>query len=165
MCYKVPKAKGTGAAGKIKRTFRTRPIDLADSIPVKQSKSRELRGSVMYVGCDCEKRNGLQDDCQRTECHGSPECLTKPNPTCGPSRFSNGKHLGKPYHYFSSGGGTISGGSYGASAATTGLPSQNRCDVDGGDAIEYEYQCMPAFNTGDNQGGAMLECVCDETAA
>ncbi|KAF7276956.1 hypothetical protein GWI33_009354, partial [Rhynchophorus ferrugineus] len=36
----------------------------------------------------------LQDDCPRSECHGSPECLTDP-PTCGPSEFADCKHLGK----------------------------------------------------------------------
>lgn len=46
----------------------------------------------MYRGCDCERLNGLQDDCPRTDCHGSPACLTNP-PTCGPSEFCNGKHL------------------------------------------------------------------------
>lgn len=61
-------------------------------IPLTESKSRELRGGILYTGCDCEKRNGLQDDCQRTGCHGSPACLTSP-PTCPPSQFSNGKHL------------------------------------------------------------------------
>ncbi|XP_023025851.1 uncharacterized protein [Leptinotarsa decemlineata] len=61
---------------------------------VRQSKSRELRASILYTGCDCEKRDGLQDDCQRTGCHGSPECLTNP-PTCGPSEFCNAKHLGR----------------------------------------------------------------------
>lgn len=43
----------------------------------------------------CEKRNGLQDDCPRTECHGKPECLTLPSPICGPSEFCDGKHLYK----------------------------------------------------------------------
>ncbi|KAG5877333.1 hypothetical protein JTB14_003619 [Gonioctena quinquepunctata] len=50
-----------------------------------RSKSRELRSSILHVGCDCEKHNGLQDDCQRSECHGSPECLTQPDPSCAPS--------------------------------------------------------------------------------
>lgn len=62
---------------------------------LKKCKSREIRSSVLYVGCDCERRNGLQDDCQRTECKGSPECLTKPDPTCCPSQYAQGKHLGK----------------------------------------------------------------------
>lgn len=61
---------------------------------VKQSKSRELRAGVLYRGCDCEKTNGLQDRCPRTDCHGAPECLTKP-PICGPSEFCGGKHLMK----------------------------------------------------------------------
>ncbi|GJQ67897.1 hypothetical protein Trydic_g16657 [Trypoxylus dichotomus] len=53
--------------------------------PIKRSKSRELRASILYTTCDCIKRNGLQDDCPRSECHGSPECLTLPEPVCGPA--------------------------------------------------------------------------------
>ncbi|XP_030759314.1 uncharacterized protein LOC115884778 [Sitophilus oryzae] len=67
-------------------------------IRLKTSKSRELRASILYTGCLCEKRNGLQDDCPRTGCHGSPECLTSP-PSCGPSEFCDGKHLGKKNSY------------------------------------------------------------------
>lgn len=59
-----------------------------------RTNSRELRGGKLYIGCDCEKRNGLQDECQRSLCQGSPECATIP-PTCAPSEFSNGKHLTK----------------------------------------------------------------------
>ncbi|GLV34417.1 uncharacterized protein CBL_09665 [Carabus blaptoides fortunei] len=58
----------------------------------KRAKSRELRAGILYVGCDCEKRNGLQDQCPRSECQGRPPCLTKP-PTCPPSEFANAKHL------------------------------------------------------------------------
>ncbi|KAJ8981666.1 hypothetical protein NQ317_017287 [Molorchus minor] len=90
VCYKVPpKAKKKGQADESSK-------NKAENVTskVKQSKSRELRASILYRGCDCEQRNGLQDDCQRTGCHGSPECLTRP-PTCGPSEFCNGKHLGK----------------------------------------------------------------------
>ncbi|XP_050304289.1 uncharacterized protein LOC126741877 [Anthonomus grandis grandis] len=67
-------------------------------IRLHQSKSRELRASILYTGCQCERRDGLQDDCPRTGCHGSPECLTSP-PTCGPSEFCDGKHLGKKNKY------------------------------------------------------------------
>ncbi|CAH1991771.1 unnamed protein product [Acanthoscelides obtectus] len=63
-----------------------------------RSKSRELRASVLHVGCDCEKHNGLQDDCLRSECHGSPECLSNP-PVCGPSEFAGCKHLGNRLGY------------------------------------------------------------------
>ncbi|XP_057663017.1 uncharacterized protein LOC130898013 isoform X1 [Diorhabda carinulata] len=63
-------------------------------IKLKSAKSRELRGGIFYRGCDCCKWFGLQDDCLRTGCHGSPECLTNP-PTCGPSQFCDGKHLRK----------------------------------------------------------------------
>lgn len=65
-----------------------------EGIDLKESKSRELRAGILYAGCDCEKRNGLQDQCPRSQCQGSPQCLTIP-PTCPPSQFSNGKHLMK----------------------------------------------------------------------
>jgi hypothetical protein len=44
----------------------------------------ELRGGVFHFGCDCTKRNGLQDNCQRIECLGRPPCRTEP-PMCIPS--------------------------------------------------------------------------------
>ncbi|XP_073983452.1 uncharacterized protein [Rhodnius prolixus] len=50
-----------------------------------RQKSFELKNSIMLKGCDCHKHNGLQDNCERSECRGSPECLTQPLPTCGPS--------------------------------------------------------------------------------
>jgi hypothetical protein len=51
--------------------------------PETSYKDQELRGGVFHNGCDCSKRNGLQDDCQRIECQGRPECLTDP-PMCIP---------------------------------------------------------------------------------
>ncbi|KAF5296651.1 hypothetical protein FQR65_LT10191 [Abscondita terminalis] len=74
-----------------------KPGDSNDPKPktkVETCKSRELLGGVLYIGCDCEKRNGLQDECKRRQCQGSPACLTKP-PTCCPSQYSNAKHLKK----------------------------------------------------------------------
>lgn len=50
-------------------------------------KSRELKGSVLITQCECIKRNGLQLDCPRTECHGRPCCTTKPWPSCCPSKY------------------------------------------------------------------------------
>jgi hypothetical protein len=35
----------------------------------------------LYNSCDCRRKNGLQDDCRLTFCHGRPDCLTDP-PTC-----------------------------------------------------------------------------------
>ncbi|EFA10004.1 uncharacterized protein LOC107398615 [Tribolium castaneum] len=94
----------------------------------KRAKSRELRASILYQGCDCEKRNGLQDDCRRTGCHGSPECLTKPEPICGPSEFSNGKHLGKKSGgYVSSSGEVVDAG-----------------DDEGNEKVSVYYNCYPA---------------------
>uniref|UniRef100_A0A1B6C761 Uncharacterized protein n=1 Tax=Clastoptera arizonana TaxID=38151 RepID=A0A1B6C761_9HEMI len=58
--------------------------------------SRELRGGTHYIGCDCYKKNGLQDDCQRMEC-GVPPCTTKPDPCCDNSRFSPTLGIYIPY--------------------------------------------------------------------
>uniref|UniRef100_A0A1B6E8W8 Uncharacterized protein n=1 Tax=Clastoptera arizonana TaxID=38151 RepID=A0A1B6E8W8_9HEMI len=53
---------------------------------IPRTKSQELRGGVMYVGCDCTRKNGLQDDCQRWECGGSPKCVAQnPGPCCIPA--------------------------------------------------------------------------------
>ncbi|KAG5876712.1 hypothetical protein JTB14_038029 [Gonioctena quinquepunctata] len=86
VCYKVCQKNGKKA--------EEVGYQQQDMYRLKQSKSRELRASILYTGCDCEKRDGLQDDCLRTDCRGSPECFTNP-PTCGPSEFCNGKHLAK----------------------------------------------------------------------
>ncbi|CAH1112442.1 unnamed protein product [Psylliodes chrysocephalus] len=59
----------------------------------KRPRSREIKGGVMMFGCHCEKRNGLQDRCQRQGCLGAPECMTKPYASCGPSMYANGQHL------------------------------------------------------------------------
>lgn len=144
MCYKVAKARST-SANKTKKGNRLNATD-ATGIPTKQSKSRELRAGQMYVGCDCEKRNGLQDGCRRTECNGSPECLTLPNPTCGPSQFSNGKHLGQtPYPSIGSGG-------------RRGGPTSAKQDPNDASDVEYEYQCFPANL--DNEAGGNRNCMC-----
>lgn len=49
-------------------------------------KSQELRAGQLYQGCQCWKKNGLQDDCPRWDCGGSrPECRVRPLPVCPPS--------------------------------------------------------------------------------
>lgn len=50
-------------------------------------KERELRGGIFYMGCECVRRNGMQYDCQRTECQGRPQCTKLPFPTCSPARY------------------------------------------------------------------------------
>jgi hypothetical protein len=44
-------------------------------------KRLELGGEGLYNSCDCRRKNGLQNDCRLTFCHGRPQCLTDP-PTC-----------------------------------------------------------------------------------
>lgn len=53
------------------------------------SRSRELRGGRLIANCNCTRRNGLQYDCQRSECQGHPICLTRPYPKCCPALFAN----------------------------------------------------------------------------
>lgn len=112
MCYKIESKGDKNKKSKIDKK--------------KRSKSREIRAGILYRGCDCEQRNGLQDQCPRTGCHGSPECLTKPEPICGPSEFANGKHLGKNYY-------------------KTFL-KENEDEEDGGRQT-VEYNCFPATVT------------------
>ncbi|XP_046661675.1 uncharacterized protein LOC124354914 isoform X2 [Homalodisca vitripennis] len=47
--------------------------------------SVELRSGVLYSGCQCVKRDGLQHDCPRTGCQGKASCMAFPAPKCGPS--------------------------------------------------------------------------------
>ncbi|KAJ3643078.1 hypothetical protein Zmor_025814 [Zophobas morio] len=105
-----------------------RPARRNPTVRAKRAKSRELRSGILHVGCDCEKRNGLQDDCRRTDCMGSPECLTKPEPTCGPSEFCDGKHLYKKYEVKKGGDGDA---------------NANDDDVTG--KVTFFYNCYPAM--------------------
>lgn len=124
MCYKIPGGK------KKKKSKKTEP----DVIRVKKSQSRELRSSQLYVGCDCERRNGLQDDCPRTDCKGSPECITHP-PTCGPSEYAGAKHL------------IAKGDAY--NRRKNGLVEEEEDDG----YVEEEYQCFPAYIKGMDECG------------
>ncbi|KAL1124398.1 hypothetical protein AAG570_001027 [Ranatra chinensis] len=47
-------------------------------------KSQELIGGEMHSHCLCIKRNGLQDECRRRQCRGSPQCRLQPFPSCPP---------------------------------------------------------------------------------
>lgn len=57
-------------------------------IKILKCKSRELRGSQHHL-CDCRRRNGLQYDCQRSDCCDREPCLTKPFPKCCESLYAN----------------------------------------------------------------------------
>lgn len=63
---------------------------------LKRTKSRELRGGIMYYSCHCIKRNGLQHDCRRTGCSGEPTCLALPDPLCAPSQLARARGLADP---------------------------------------------------------------------
>ncbi|KAJ8673029.1 hypothetical protein QAD02_004290 [Eretmocerus hayati] len=50
--------------------------------------SRELRGSVLYTDCECNRRNGLQHDCPRHQCAGTRQCCAvEPWPDCELGRY------------------------------------------------------------------------------
>lgn len=79
-------------------TILTR-VRKASSLPVEEPKkpakicpmpckSRELRGGVFYPTCLCARRNGLQYDCQRSECQGRIPCTQSLIPQCCPSIFA-----------------------------------------------------------------------------
>lgn len=80
---------------------------------LKRTKSRELRGGIMYYSCHCIKRNGLQHDCRRTGCGGEPACLVLPYPLCAPSQLARARGLADPAplaaHMRAQGGGSSSG--------------------------------------------------------
>lgn len=160
MCYKLKTVKPKKQE-KRERTEKQseKPADISHwykplGTIVKQSKSRELRASILYVNCDCEKRNGLQDDCQRMECHGSPECLTQP-PTCGPSAFASGKHLEKKRERgeqamrmrAAAKERNRDGGHSGGDGGSV------RGAIRGGDGEDVHYCCFPLVNvSGDDAG-------------
>jgi hypothetical protein len=60
------------------------PVGQIPQKPVRWVKRLDRGGEGLYTNCDCRRRNGLQDDCRLTLCHGRPQCLTDP-PTCLPS--------------------------------------------------------------------------------
>lgn len=80
---------------------------------LKRTKSRELRGGIMYYSCHCIKRNGLQHDCRRTGCGGEPACLVLPDPLCPPSQLARARGLADPAalaaHTHAQGGGGSGG--------------------------------------------------------
>ncbi|XP_037924132.1 uncharacterized protein LOC119659885 isoform X2 [Hermetia illucens] len=56
--------------------------------PIKECRSCEIRGSILYTRCECIRRNGLQQDCPRRLCQGKPCCLTTPDPRCCPAKHA-----------------------------------------------------------------------------
>ncbi|XP_063548666.1 uncharacterized protein LOC134755914 isoform X1 [Cydia strobilella] len=89
---------------------------------LKRTKSRELRGGIMYYSCHCIKRNGLQHDCRRTGCGGEPACLVLPDPVCAPSQLARARGLADPApfaaHYAAVGGGSSGGQAAGGSQSS-----------------------------------------------
>ncbi|XP_054282841.1 uncharacterized protein LOC129000020 [Macrosteles quadrilineatus] len=43
-----------------------------------------IASQMTASGCECIKRNGLQDDCRLPRCRGSPSCRITPFPRCEP---------------------------------------------------------------------------------
>jgi hypothetical protein len=70
----------------------TRSVQYVDIKKLENSQSSRLVAGQMLEGCECGRRNGLQDSCPQPECQGRPECTQKP-PTCAPSQK---QELGPP---------------------------------------------------------------------
>ncbi|CAK1544672.1 unnamed protein product [Leptosia nina] len=102
---------------------------------LKRTKSRELRGGIMYYSCHCIKRNGLQHDCRRTGCGGEPSCLVLPDPLCAPSQLARARGLADPTplaeHYRAQGGGAGAGVSTAPSGSTSGGKRFIVCELKG----------------------------------
>ncbi|XP_073986839.1 uncharacterized protein [Rhodnius prolixus] len=56
-------------------------------------KSSELIAGKMIKFCACCKKNGLQDDCHRTQCQGKPWCMYEPLPKCPPFTQIPGRYV------------------------------------------------------------------------
>ncbi|RVE50512.1 hypothetical protein evm_004841 [Chilo suppressalis] len=99
VCYKYedcgpPKGKAFESTSKAEEGGAEKKDEKENQL--KRTKSRELRGGVMYYSCHCIKRNGLQHDCRRTGCGGEPTCLVLPDPVCAPSQLARARGLADP---------------------------------------------------------------------
>ncbi|XP_045498126.1 uncharacterized protein LOC123696108 isoform X1 [Colias croceus] len=121
VCYKYedcgpPKGRSNNADPQAEESGTEKKNEKENQL--KRTKSRELRGGIMYYSCHCIKRNGLQHDCRRTGCGGEPACLVLPDPLCAPSQLARARGLADPAplaaHYRAQAGGS------GASADSSG---------------------------------------------
>uniref|UniRef100_A0A1B6G8X8 Uncharacterized protein n=1 Tax=Cuerna arida TaxID=1464854 RepID=A0A1B6G8X8_9HEMI len=74
--------------GYLEQSRRPQPEPISDNTLIPYPRpplSVELRSGVLYSGCQCVKRDGLQYDCPRTGCQGKASCMAFPAPECGPS--------------------------------------------------------------------------------
>ncbi|XP_069362410.1 uncharacterized protein [Maniola hyperantus] len=111
VCYKYedcgpPKERSADTDARAEESGREKKETKENHL--KRTKSRELRGGIMYYSCHCIKRNGLQHDCRRTGCGGEPSCLVMPDPLCAPSQLARARGLADPAplaaHYRAQGG-------------------------------------------------------------
>ncbi|CAH0592385.1 unnamed protein product [Chrysodeixis includens] len=99
VCYKYedcgpPKGKSSNRGPRVEEDGGEKKNEKENQL--KRTKSRELRGGIMYYSCHCIKRNGLQHDCRRTGCGGEPACLVLPDPLCAPSQLARARGLADP---------------------------------------------------------------------
>lgn len=133
---------------------------------LKRTKSRELRGGIMYYSCHCIKRNGLQHDCRRTGCGGEPACLVLPDPLCAPSQLARARGLADPEPlaaHLRAQGGNASGG-----AADSGSGGGKRfivCELKGivpDVSVDKSGKCCkcPSSFPAPTQGSSGQACIC-----
>ncbi|XP_045528453.1 uncharacterized protein LOC123716652 isoform X2 [Pieris brassicae] len=139
---------------------------------LKRTKSRELRGGIMYYSCHCIKRNGLQHDCRRTGCGGEPSCLVLPDPLCAPSQLARARGLADPAplaaHYRAQGGGA--GPSNDSSGAAGGGKRFIVCELKGivpdsqADKTTKCCKCPPLANNSKVQTIGSKDCHCNSSS-
>ncbi|KAJ8736426.1 hypothetical protein PYW08_007082 [Mythimna loreyi] len=93
-CPPIPRGKPTNGGPRLEEDGENKKSEKENQL--KRTKSRELRGGIMYYSCHCIKRNGLQHDCRRTGCGGEPACLVLPDPLCAPSQLARARGLADP---------------------------------------------------------------------
>ena len=116
---------------------------------LKRTKSRELRGGIMYYSCHCIKRNGLQHDCRRTGCGGEPACLVLPDPLCAPSQLARARGLADPAALAAHTGAQGGGGSGGPAASGSGGKRFIVCELKG---------IIPDAGAGADRGNKCCKC-------
>ncbi|CAH2989452.1 unnamed protein product [Chilo suppressalis] len=134
VCYKYedcgpPKGKAFESTSKAEEGGAEKKDEKENQL--KRTKSRELRGGVMYYSCHCIKRNGLQHDCRRTGCGGEPTCLVLPDPVCAPSQLARARGLADPAPFAAHLSAQSGGGSGVADSGSSGGKRFIVCELKG----------------------------------
>ncbi|XP_073958233.1 uncharacterized protein [Choristoneura fumiferana] len=159
ICYKYedcgpPTGKASTSASRAEEGGAEKKDEKENQL--KRTKSRELRGGIMYYSCHCIKRNGLQHDCRRTGCGGEPACLVLPDPLCAPSQLARARGLADPAPLAAHMRAASGGGSGGPADAGSGSGKRFIvCELKG---------IIPDAGSAD-KGGKCCKCPCSPSQA